>query len=55
MQIEKDEVVDKLRSQGDHDKAQQADCALPQRVDTERDAGLLHAFDLNVSELDSKD
>ncbi|HEU4513419.1 MAG TPA: hypothetical protein VFR87_09965 [Nocardioidaceae bacterium] len=27
------------------------DCALPRRVDTEADAGLLHQFDVNVSEV----
>lgn len=51
MEIEKDEVVDMLRSRGEHDKAQQVDSALPQHVDTAKDAGLLHNFDINVSEL----
>jgi hypothetical protein len=51
MEIEKDEVVNMLRSRGEHDKAQQVDCALPRQVDTERDASLLHTFDINVSEL----
>lgn len=51
MEIDKAEVVGKLRQKGDHDKAQQAECTLPQQVDTERDAGLIHAFDLNVREV----
>jgi hypothetical protein len=51
MEIEKDQVVGMLRSRGEHDKAQQVDCALPRHVDTEQDAGLLHTFDINVAEL----
>jgi hypothetical protein len=51
MEIEKDEVVELLRSRGEHDRAQQVACALPRQVDTERDAGLLHTFDINISEL----
>lgn len=51
MQIDKEEVVDLLRSRGDHDKAANVECALPRQVDTEADAGLLHHFDVNVSEI----
>ncbi|MGZ4427617.1 MAG: hypothetical protein ACXVXC_00600 [Nocardioidaceae bacterium] len=52
MQIEKETVADKLRAQGDYDRAQQAEVVLPRHVDTERDAGLLHALDLSVGELE---
>ena len=51
VEIEKDQVVDLLRSRGEHDRAQQVDCALPRQVDTDRDAGLLHTFDINVRDL----
>jgi hypothetical protein len=49
--IDKRTVANKLREQGEHDRAQQADCALPQRVDTEQDAGLLRQFDVSVRDL----
>ncbi|MGZ4460399.1 MAG: hypothetical protein ACXVW9_14870 [Nocardioidaceae bacterium] len=52
MQIEKETVADKLRAQGDYDRAQQAEVVLPRHVDTVRDAGLLHALDLSVGELE---
>jgi hypothetical protein len=51
MRIEKDDVVALLRSQGEHDKAQQVDCVLPKQVDTERDAGLLSSYDIHVGDL----
>lgn len=51
MQVDKDEVVDLLRARGDHDKAASVECALPQTVDTEADAGLLHQFDVSVGEV----
>ncbi len=51
MQIAKDEIIDLLRSRGEHDKASNLDCALPRYVDPDQDAGLLHQFDLSVREL----
>jgi hypothetical protein len=51
VQVEKEAVSAALRRQGDHDKAQQAECALPRHVDTERDAGLLHRLDVDVDDL----
>lgn len=51
MQIDKEEVVDLLRARGDHDKAASVECALPRRVDTEADAGVLHQFDVNISDI----
>ena len=41
MNIDKDQILQLLRSQGDDAKAQQADQELPGQVDTDRDAGLL--------------
>ena len=54
MQIDKEEVVDLLRARGEHDKAASVQCALPRHVDTEADAGVLHQFDVNVSELEDE-
>jgi hypothetical protein len=51
VQVEKEAVSAALRRQGDHDKAQQAECALPRHVDTERDAGVLHRLDVDVDDL----
>jgi hypothetical protein len=51
MQVPKSTVTEVLRRQGDHDRAQQAECSLPRHVDTERDANLLHRFDLDVQDL----
>lgn len=53
MHIEKETVAEKLRAQGDYDRAQQAEVVLPRHVDTQRDAGLLHALDLSVAEVES--
>jgi len=49
--VDKEEVVDLLRSRGEHDKAANVACALPRHVDTEADAGLLNQFGVNVSEI----
>jgi hypothetical protein len=49
--MSKDDVVQMLRSQGEHDKAQQIDSALPKQIDTERDAGLLSSYDIHVRDL----
>lgn len=51
MHVDKDEIVHLLRSRGEHDKAATVGCALPRRVDTEADAGLLSQYDVNVSEV----
>jgi hypothetical protein len=55
VQVEKREVTSVLRKRGAHDRAQQAECALPRHVDTERDAGLLHRFDVDVRDLTDDD
>jgi hypothetical protein len=51
MQIDKQQILDLLRQQGDQDKAQQADAELPDQVDTEKDSGLLEKFGINVKDL----
>ena len=55
MRVEKEAVSASLRRQGDHDRAQQAECALPRHVDTQRDAGLLHRLDVDVDALAEDD
>jgi hypothetical protein len=54
MNIDKDQILQLLRSQGDDDKAQQADQELPGQVDTERDAGLLQKFGIDPMDLVKK-
>jgi hypothetical protein len=49
--VDKKTVTATLRAQGEHDRAQRAECALPRRIDTERDAGLLQQLDVQVSQL----
>jgi hypothetical protein len=51
VQVQKRAVTAALRSQGDHDRAQQAESVLPRTVDTERDAGLLHRLDVEIEDL----
>lgn len=54
MNIDKDQILQLLRSQGDDDKAQQADQELPGQVDTDRDAGLLSKFGIDPMDLVKK-
>ena len=52
MQTERGSVVRALRSRGDHDRALQAECSLPQWVDTERDAGVLLQLDVEPADIE---
>ncbi len=54
MQIDKDQILQLLRSQGDDQKAQQADQELPGQVDTDQHAGLLEKFGLSPMDLVTK-
>ena len=54
MQFDKQQVLELLRSQGQHDQAQQAEQELPDQVDTDRDGGLLERFGLSPQELVTK-
>ena len=54
MKIDKDQIIQLLRSQGDDAKAQQADQELPGQVDTDQDAGLLAKFGIDPMELIKK-
>ena len=47
MQIDKQAILDFLHKQGDQPKVEEADQALPQQVDHERDAGLLRQLGID--------
>ena len=51
MNIDKSQIVELLKSRGDHDKAQRAQSELPDQVDTEKDSSLLSKLGVNPSEL----
>jgi hypothetical protein len=51
MQFDKNQIIELLRSQGDQQKAQQAEQELPQQVDTDRDGALLSKLGLDPQEL----
>ena len=55
MQIDKETVTAALRERGDHDRAVQAECALPRNVDTERDAALLNHLEVDPASLSAGD
>jgi hypothetical protein len=52
--ISKDQVLQFLRDQGQHEQADQAQQQLPDQVDTEQHGGLLAQHGVNVQELMSK-
>ena len=54
MQIDKQQILDLLRSQGHHDQAAQADQELPQQVDTDQHASLLQRFGIDPEEIIAK-
>lgn len=51
MEIDKKKIVDMLKDQGDSEKAQQADSELPDKVDTEKDKGMLDKLGVDPSKL----
>jgi hypothetical protein len=54
MNIDKNQIVELLRSNGDHAKADEADRNLPPTVDTDRDNGLLDSLGLDIAGLLTK-
>ena len=54
MQFDKSQILDLLRSQGDTDKAEQADRELPDQVDTDQHGGILERLGLNPADLIAK-
>ena len=51
MEIPKEQILELLRSRGQHDQADQAGGELPDRVDTEQQGGLLEKFGLDPGDL----
>jgi hypothetical protein len=51
VEIPKAMVVERIRSRGGAEQAQQADGELPDKIDTDADAGLLKRYDLDPDEL----
>ncbi len=51
MQIDKDTIINFLKDQGQHDKAQQASDQLPDQVDSEQHADLLSKIGVDPNEL----
>ncbi len=51
MMIDKEQILDLLRQQGDEGTAQQAETELPDQIDTENDGGLLEKYGINVQDL----
>ena len=54
MEIPKEQILDLLRQQGKDDEAGQADQELPDKVDTDKHAGLLEKFGIRPADLLSK-
>ena len=54
MQIPKEQILDLLRQQGDHDKAGKAEQELPDQVETDRDSGLLSRLGIDPQDLIGK-
>ena len=54
MEFDKSQIIELLKSQGDNDKAEQADKQLPDRVDPEQHAGLLSKLGVNPQDLLAK-
>ena len=51
MEIPKEKILDLLRQRGDNDKAERADQELPDRVDPERDRGILDQLGIDPQDL----
>lgn len=54
MEIDKQTIVNMLRERGDHEKAQQAEQQLPEKVDHEQHSDLLNQFGVDPKELFGK-
>lgn len=51
MNIDKNQILELLNKRGDHDQAAQAEAELPDKVDPEKDSGLLSKFGINPQDL----
>ena len=54
MELDKQELVRVLRTQGDNDTADKAEEGLPDRIDTDRDGDALDAIGLDRTQLMAK-
>lgn len=54
MEIDKSQIIEMLKSRGDHDTAKEADKSLPDTVDTDKDAGMLARFGIDPAALIGK-
>jgi hypothetical protein len=51
MEIPKDRVIEFLKARGDEERADQARAELPERLDTDQDAGLLATYGVDVDDV----
>ena len=51
MKIDKDSILELLRSRGDDDQAAQAERELPDQVDSDQHGGVLDKFGVNPKDL----
>ena len=51
MEIPKEKILELLRERGDQGKADEAEKELPDKVDTERDSGLLSKLGIDPQDL----
>ena len=54
MQIDKEQLLQVLRTEGDNDTADRVEQQLPDRIDTDRDADALAAIGLDRTQLMNK-
>ncbi len=51
MLLDKEQIIDFLKSLGKNDEAARADSELPDKVDTDKDRGLLEKFGVDPKEV----
>jgi hypothetical protein len=51
MEIPKEKILDLLKQRGENDKAEQADQELPDKVDPDRDRGILEKIGIDPQDL----
>jgi len=51
MEIPKDKILEMIKSRRDHDQADKAQSELPEKVDTDKDKGLLAKFGIDPKDL----
>ncbi len=54
MQIDKSQIIDMLKSKGQDDRATQAQSELPDKVDTDKDSGMLSKLGIDPKDLMGK-